>query len=101
MGARPGHVLRRPDARCLVPRAAPRPGRPADVADAYLRLQLISHRLLKPHEANLDGIFGVLANVAWTSAGPVDPAQLDAVRLRFRGSGEWLQVHGVDKFPRM
>ena len=74
---------------------------PADTADAYLRLHLLSHRLLRPHEANLDGIFGVLPNVAWTSAGPVDPVQLDAVRLRFRAAGRPLNVYGVDKFPRM
>ncbi|MGH2969300.1 MAG: DapH/DapD/GlmU-related protein, partial [Solirubrobacteraceae bacterium] len=70
-------------------------------ADAYLRLQLISHRLLRPHGANLDGIFGVLPNVAWTSAGPVDPSLLTAVRMRFRAAGLPLGVSGVDKFPRM
>src|SRR5215210_4498694 len=74
---------------------------PADTADAYLRLHLLSHRLIQPHGANLDGIFGVLPNVAWTSAGPVDPACLDTVRLRFRTAGRPLTVHGVDKFPRM
>jgi 2,3,4,5-tetrahydropyridine-2-carboxylate N-succinyltransferase len=74
---------------------------PADTADAYLRLHLLSHRLIRPHGANLDGIFGVLPNVAWTNAGPVDPAQLDAVRLRFRAAGRPLNVSGVDKFPRM
>jgi 2,3,4,5-tetrahydropyridine-2,6-dicarboxylate N-succinyltransferase len=74
---------------------------PADTADAYLRLHLLSHRLIRPHGANLDGIFGVLPNVAWTSAGPVDPADLDAVRLRFRAAGSPLAVYGVDKFPRM
>jgi 2,3,4,5-tetrahydropyridine-2-carboxylate N-succinyltransferase len=74
---------------------------PADTADAYLRLHLLSHRLIRPHGANLDGIFGVLPNVAWTSAGPVDPAEIDAVRLRFRAAGQPLAVYGVDKFPRM
>ena len=74
---------------------------PADTADAYLRLHLISHRLIRPHGANLDGVFGVLPNVAWTSAGPVDPAEIDAVRLRFRAAGQPLAVYGVDKFPRM
>ena len=74
---------------------------PADTADAYLRLHLLSHRLIRPHDANLDGIFGVLPNVAWTSAGPVDPNEIDAVRLRFRAAGEPLAVYGVDKFPRM
>jgi 2,3,4,5-tetrahydropyridine-2-carboxylate N-succinyltransferase len=74
---------------------------PADAYDAYLRLQLLSHRLIRPHQASLDGLFGVLPNVAWTSRGPVDPAELAAVRLRFRAAGEPLQVLGVDKFPRM
>src|SRR3954453_22226850 len=74
---------------------------PADTADAYLRLQLLSHRLIRPHGANLDGIFGVLPNVAWTSAGPVDPGQLPGVRLRVRAAGKHLGVDGVDKFPRM
>ena len=57
---------------------------PADAADAYLRLHLLSHRLVRPHGVNLDGIFGVLPNVAWTSRGAVDPAALDQVRLRAR-----------------
>jgi 2,3,4,5-tetrahydropyridine-2-carboxylate N-succinyltransferase len=74
---------------------------PADAADAYLRLHLLSHRLVRPHGANLDGIFGVLPNVAWTSAGPVEPGELNAARLRFRAAGRPLTVHGVDKFPRM
>ena len=74
---------------------------PADAHDAYLRLHLLSHRLIAPHGANLDGIFGVLANVAWTSHGPVDPDGAAAARLRFRAAGVPLEVHGVDKFPRM
>ena len=74
---------------------------PARVPDAYLRLHLLSHRLVKPREVNLDGIFGVLPNNAWTSRGPVPLARLDAVRLAARAQGEWLTVHGVDKFPRM
>ena len=49
---------------------------PTDAYDAYLRLHLLSHRLVKPHELSLEGIFGVLPNVAWTSHGPVDPADL-------------------------
>jgi 2,3,4,5-tetrahydropyridine-2-carboxylate N-succinyltransferase len=74
---------------------------PADTADAYLRLHLLSHRLVKPHGVNLDGLFGVLPNVAWTNHGPVDPAELTAARLRFRADGIDLQVHSLDKFPRM
>src|SRR5215213_6683404 len=74
---------------------------PTDAYDAYLRLQLLSHRLVKPHGLSLEGLFGVLPNVAWTSHGPVDPAALAEVRMRFRGAGEPLVVHGVDKFPRM
>src|SRR5437763_1986185 len=65
---------------------------PADVADVYLRLHLLSHRVIRPHEANLDGIFGVLPNVAWTTDGPLSPET--AARRRAR-------ILGVDKFPRM
>ena len=74
---------------------------PTDAYDAYLRLHLLSHRLVKPHGTNLDGIFAVLQNVAWTDAGPVDPAALTAARLRFRAAGRELHVSGLDKFPRM
>jgi 2,3,4,5-tetrahydropyridine-2,6-dicarboxylate N-succinyltransferase len=74
---------------------------PADAADAYLRLHLLSHRLIHPHEANLDGVFGLLANVAWTSLGPVAADEVEAVRLRARAVGVRLEVHSVDKFPRM
>jgi 2,3,4,5-tetrahydropyridine-2,6-dicarboxylate N-succinyltransferase len=74
---------------------------PADAADGYLRLHLLSHRLVKPRQLSMDGIFGVLPNVAWTSHGPVDPAKLTDVRLAFRAHGEALQVFSVDKFPRM
>jgi 2,3,4,5-tetrahydropyridine-2-carboxylate N-succinyltransferase len=71
------------------------------VPDVFLRLHLLSHRLVRPHEVNLDGIFGILHNVAWTSMGPVDVAQLDELRLRVREGGSQLTVHGIDKFPRM
>jgi 2,3,4,5-tetrahydropyridine-2-carboxylate N-succinyltransferase len=74
---------------------------PAGTADAYLRLHLLSHRLVAPHEVNLDGIFGVLPNVAWTDRGPVAIDQVTAVQLRRRAQGGHLQVLGVDKFPRM
>jgi 2,3,4,5-tetrahydropyridine-2-carboxylate N-succinyltransferase len=74
---------------------------PTDAADVYLRLQLLSHRLIRPHEANLDGIFGLLINVAWTSLGPVAADEVEAARLRARGAGVRLEVYGVDKFPRM
>src|SRR5215207_3095783 len=74
---------------------------PTDAYDAYLRLHLLSHRLVRPRELSLEGIFGVLPNVAWTSQGPVDPAALPEVRMRFRTAGEPLQVFSVDKFPRM
>src|SRR3954464_4682094 len=74
---------------------------PTDAYDAYLRLHLLSHRLVRPREISLEGVFGVLPNVAWTSRGPVDPAALAEVRMRFRSAGEPLQVFSVDKFPRM
>jgi len=72
-----------------------------DTPEAYLRLHLLSHRLVRPNELNLDGIFGVLANVAWTSAGPCPPDRVDELRLIERAAGRHLSVFGVDKFPRM
>ena len=74
---------------------------PADTYDAYLRLHLLSHRIIKPHDANLDGIFGVLPNVAWTSAGPCAPDKVDELRATQRAAGQHLTVFGLDKFPRM
>jgi 2,3,4,5-tetrahydropyridine-2,6-dicarboxylate N-succinyltransferase len=72
-----------------------------DAADAYLRLHLLSHRLVRPNGQNLDGIFGILANVAWTSAGPCPADRVDELRLIERAAGRHLAVYGVDKFPRM
>jgi 2,3,4,5-tetrahydropyridine-2,6-dicarboxylate N-succinyltransferase len=74
---------------------------PEDTEDAYLRLHLLSHRLVRPNEINLEGIFGVLPNVAWTNLGPVEPEQVAMVRMRCRGTGRPFEVLGVDKFPRM
>ncbi|MGY1528614.1 2,3,4,5-tetrahydropyridine-2,6-dicarboxylate N-succinyltransferase [Streptomyces sp. MN3] len=75
--------------------------KPVDAHDVYLRLHLLSHRLVKPHDQNLDGIFAHLANVAWTSLGPVAVDELEKVRLNARAEGLHLQVTSVDKFPRM
>ncbi|MEU1215796.1 2,3,4,5-tetrahydropyridine-2,6-dicarboxylate N-succinyltransferase [Streptomyces sp. NPDC005791] len=75
--------------------------KPLDAHDTYLRLHLLSHRLVQPHGQNLDGIFGFLANVAWTSLGPVAVDDLEKVRLNARAEGLHLQVTSVDKFPRM
>jgi 2,3,4,5-tetrahydropyridine-2-carboxylate N-succinyltransferase len=73
---------------------------PASTLDSWLRLHLLSHRLVAPNTINLDGIFGTLANVVWTSAGPCAAAGFEATRLRLRSRGP-LAVYGVDKFPRM
>ena len=75
-------------------------GKPADTYDAYLRLHLISHRLVEPHGCNLDGIFGALTNVVWTNYGPCPIEGFEEVRLRLRRRGP-VTVYGVDKFPRM
>jgi 2,3,4,5-tetrahydropyridine-2,6-dicarboxylate N-succinyltransferase len=74
---------------------------PVDAYDAYLRLHLLSHRHIRPHQANLEGIFGLLANVAWTSAGPCPPERVDELRLLVKASGGQLTIYGIDKFPRM
>jgi 2,3,4,5-tetrahydropyridine-2-carboxylate N-succinyltransferase len=73
---------------------------PADVHDAYLRLHLLSSRLVRPHGLNLDGLFGVLTNVVWTNHGPCRVEGFAATRLRLRARGA-VTVYGVDKFPRM
>jgi 2,3,4,5-tetrahydropyridine-2-carboxylate N-succinyltransferase len=74
---------------------------PTSAIDVYLRLHLLSHRLAKPRTLNLDGAFGLLTNVAWTNIGPISPESVDQVRWEERRSGRLLNVHGLDKFPRM
>ncbi|MFV0317687.1 MAG: tetrahydrodipicolinate N-succinyltransferase N-terminal domain-containing protein [Microthrixaceae bacterium] len=74
---------------------------PVDIHDAYLRLHLLSHRRVAPHGLNLEGLFGLLANVVWTSAGPCDVASFPVAQRHARIAGAPLVVHGVDKFPRM
>lgn len=74
---------------------------PVDVPDVYLRLHLLSHRIIKPHGASLDGIFTILQNVVWTSFGPCEIHSFDTVREKLRAHCGSLVVFGVDKFPRM
>lgn len=74
---------------------------PTSTEEAYLRLHLLSECEVKPNELNLDGIFSLLSNVAWTSAGPVLPARVDELRKRLTGEHHHLVVFGIDKFPRM
>lgn len=74
---------------------------PKDARDAYLRLHLLSHRLVKPHGQSLDGIFGLLANVVWTSAGPCAVDGFEVTRARLKAKFGHLTVFAVDKFPRM
>ncbi len=73
---------------------------PLDAADAYLRLHLLSHRLVRPHGLNLDGVFGLLSNVVWTNHGPCSPDSFEATRAALMVRGP-VTVYGVDKFPRM
>ena len=75
--------------------------KPKDAADVYLRLHLLSHRLVAPHTINLDGIFGLLANVVWTSAGACEVEGFEKVRPQLQSKFGNLVVYGVDKFPRM
>ncbi|OQO90228.1 2,3,4,5-tetrahydropyridine-2,6-dicarboxylate N-succinyltransferase [Saccharomonospora piscinae] len=73
---------------------------PADAHDVYLRLHLLSHRMVRPHGLNLDGQFGLLSNVVWTNHGPCPVEGFEATRLRLRARGQ-VTVHSIDKFPRM
>ena len=74
---------------------------PANAADAYLRLHLLSHRLVKPHGLALDGIFAILSNVVWTSVGPCAVEDFEITRARLKAAHGHVSVYGVDKFPRM
>jgi 2,3,4,5-tetrahydropyridine-2-carboxylate N-succinyltransferase len=74
---------------------------PLDTADAYLRLHLLSHRQIQPRQSNMDGIYRLLSNVAWTSAGPCLPEDVPRLRWAERAAGRHLTVYTVDKFPRM
>ena len=74
---------------------------PKDAVDAYLRLHLLSHRLVKPHGQSLEGIFGILSNVIWTSVGPCALADFNQVREDLRNHYGHITIYGVDKFPRM
>ena len=74
---------------------------PTNAADVYLRLHLLSHRLVKPHGINLEGIFGLLANVVWTNYGPCAVENFELVRAALRAAHGPVTVYGVDKFPRM
>ena len=75
--------------------------KPKDATDVFLRLHLISHRLVKPHGLNLDGIFALLSNVVWTSAGACEVEGFDKVRRELQNKYGNLTVYSVDKFPRM
>ncbi|WP_320670950.1 2,3,4,5-tetrahydropyridine-2,6-dicarboxylate N-succinyltransferase [Patulibacter defluvii] len=74
---------------------------PVDAHDVYLRLHLLSHRLVRPHGLSLDGQFGLLSNVVWTSQGPIPVDGFEQARLRLRAEGRPVAVTSIDKFPRM
>ncbi|PJE80534.1 2,3,4,5-tetrahydropyridine-2,6-dicarboxylate N-succinyltransferase [invertebrate metagenome] len=75
--------------------------KPSSTPEAYLKLHLLSHRLVKPHAVNIDGIFSLLPNVAWTSEGAIDIKELPERQLQARAEGRTLSVNSVDKFPKM
>ncbi len=74
---------------------------PTSTPEAYLKLHLLSHRLVKPHQIKLDGIFGLLPNVAWTNEGAIDLSELSERQLQARMDGKIIEVMSVDKFPKM
>ncbi len=73
---------------------------PQDALEATLRLHLLSTRLVRPHGLALDGMFGLLPNVAWTDRGPLEVEAVDDVRLELMGRGLGLRVRSVDRFAR-
>ena len=74
---------------------------PATTEEGWLRLHLLSHRLVAPHGLSLEGVFGLLTNVVWTSAGPCSVSGFELTRARLRAAGQHVTVFGIDKFPRM
>jgi 2,3,4,5-tetrahydropyridine-2-carboxylate N-succinyltransferase len=74
---------------------------PASTEDVWLRLHLLSTRLVVPHSISMDGVFGLLTNVVWTSAGPCAVAGFEVTRARLRAAGHHVTVFGIDKFPRL
>lgn len=74
---------------------------PAEPSDVYLRLHLLSHRLVAPHGVNVEGAFGALNNVVWTDLGPCDPQGFEQQRLALEAAGHRVRVTSIDKFPRM
>lgn len=74
---------------------------PASVSEGFLKLHLLSHRLAKPQQIVLDGIFGILHNIAWTNEGPIDLPELPERQIAARLEGRVLEVNCVDKFPKM
>jgi 2,3,4,5-tetrahydropyridine-2,6-dicarboxylate N-succinyltransferase len=95
-GPDPARGVRREIVSCTTGLAAP----PADAADVWLRLHLLSRCLVAPRGLDLSGIFGLLATVVWTSAGPCSPVGFEETRMALQARGA-LTVHGVDKFPRL
>ena len=90
--------VRREVVRVEIPDLSASPGSSEDV---WLRLHLLSARLVVPHEISMDGVFGLLANVVWTNLGPCAVEGFESTRARLRGAGHHVTVYGVDKFPRM
>jgi len=74
---------------------------PSGTLDVWLRLHLLSSRLVQPHTINLDGVFGLLTNVVWTNRGPCSVEGFELTRARLRAKGKHVTVYGIDKFPRM
>ncbi|MFG1497054.1 2,3,4,5-tetrahydropyridine-2,6-dicarboxylate N-succinyltransferase [Saccharospirillum sp. HFRX-1] len=74
---------------------------PSSVAEVFLKLQLISHRLVQPHGCSLEGMFALLHNIAWTSEGPIDLPELAERQMEARLAGRVLEVNCVDKFPKL
>ena len=94
-------MLRQVRRACVVTFIADLAAAPVDAHDAYLRLHLLSHRLVAPHGLSVDGIFGLLANVVWTNLGPCPVDDFEQTRMRLMLAGHHVTVFGIDKFPRM
>jgi 2,3,4,5-tetrahydropyridine-2-carboxylate N-succinyltransferase len=96
-----GDPLRRVERKLALVEVPDLDAAPQSAVDVWLRLHLLSHRLVRPNETNLDGVFGLLTNVVWTNLGPCAVEGFELTRARLQAAGRTVTVFGVDKFPRM
>ena len=69
------------------------------VSDAYLKLHLLSNKLVLPNSINLDGLFSNLPNIVWTNHGPISIEEIENKLNESKMNKNDLYIRSVDKFP--